>query len=51
MKLVYITFILMLLNACEGWYIAGYSFENSETEPTEFNSFIETDSTNQSEVE
>ena len=51
MKLVNAILIFLLFNACDGWYIAGYSLESNIDEAQEFNELIYADSTSQWEVE
>ena len=51
MKLINTILIFLLFNACEGWYIAGYSLESNIDEAQGFNELIYADSTNQLEIE
>ena len=51
MKLINTILIFLLFNACDGWYIAGYSLEPNTSEVEEFNELIHKDSTSQWEIE
>jgi len=50
MKLINTILIFLLFNACEGWYIAGYSLESSSDKVEDFHTLI-SDSTSQWEKE
>ena len=47
MKSILSVFIFICLNACNGWYIAGYELEPEYIDPNVFHTVFDQDSTKQ----
>ncbi len=45
MKSILSVFIFICLNACNGWYIAGYELEPKDIDPSVFHTIFDQDST------